>query len=111
MRIRSGPITSPRTSTLPIVLVTTAPASSRVGKTANALGATAKLKKIIEPSHTESSKTSTKAMILEPTLEPASEACSVAIGCFLGPGAFLDRHFRLSVLQVSDVLFGRESRH
>jgi hypothetical protein len=44
-----------------MVLVTTAPASSRVGRTAKALGATAKLKKIIDPSHNDRRSISTNA--------------------------------------------------
>ena len=59
IRMRIGPIISPITSTLPMVLVTMTPAISRVGNTANALGATAKLKNIIEPSHPPRSNTST----------------------------------------------------
>src|SRR5207249_411308 len=43
MRINKGPMISPSTSTLAMVLVTSTPADSRVGRTANALGATAKL--------------------------------------------------------------------
>jgi len=58
IKMRTGPIISPIISTLPMVLVTITPAISRVGNTANALGATAKLKNIIAPSHAPSSNTS-----------------------------------------------------
>jgi len=79
MRINKGPITSPSTSTFDMVLVTNIPANSRVGRTAKALGATAKLKNIIDPSHKPSSRTSMNAAICWVIPKRAAGSASTAV--------------------------------